>query len=210
MKRIDTDELVISKHRTSGIKVGNDNGDFSWRDIIGRVQSDPLGSNAPTKAVFRTGVNGFAYGTGDQLDCVYHIPHDYVPGSDLFIHLHWMHNGTAISGTFDFDCVATYADRDGLFGTPVSLAITEAVNITTHPRYFHRVLEVQLSTSGGSASQLDSDSIEVDGVIQLTFTADDSALTITGGTTTPFVSTADVHYQSRNIGTKNKDPDFYA
>ena len=209
-KRIDTDILVISKDQTSGIKVGSDNGDFSWKDIIGKVTHDPLGAAAPTKAVFVTGLNGFAYGTGDQINAVYHIPHDYVPGSDLYIHLHWKHNGTSISGTFDVDAVATYASRDGVTSSAVTTALTEAVNITSHPQYFHRVLEVQLSTSGGSASMLDTDAIEVDGLVCITFTVDNGALTIGGGTATPFIDTGDIHYQSRNVGTKNKDPNFYA
>jgi hypothetical protein len=72
------------------------------------------------------------------------------------------------------------------------------------------ITEVQLTTSGGSATQWDTSLIEVDGLILgcLTLTA---IPTITGGVVNePFVHHIDLHYQSTGIGTKQKAPDFYA
>jgi hypothetical protein len=206
-KNINTNYLTVGKASDDGIRINPDNPDFGWRDIIGLVLPDPAGTNSPTLKAIVGSVRGYAYANGDKLDCVYHLPHDYVLGTDLYIHLHWLHNGTNISGTFDVDVAAMYADRDGTFETAIATAVTESVNITSHPQYFHRVLEIQLSTPGGSASLLDTDSIEVDGNIVITFTVDNGALTVTGGDM--FILTGDIHYQSNNLSTKNKDPDFY-
>jgi heme-degrading monooxygenase HmoA len=28
----------------------------------------------------------------------FHMPHDYVPGTEMFIHVHWSHNSTIVTG----------------------------------------------------------------------------------------------------------------
>lgn len=56
---------------------------------------------------------------------------------------------------------------------------------------------------------LDTDLIEVDGVIIVALVVS-TIPTITGGSPNePFLITADIHYQSNNLATKNKAPDFW-
>jgi hypothetical protein len=82
-------------------------------------------------------------------------------------------------------------------------------NIATIPRWQHRIDEFQLSAAAPSGVQLDSADLEVDGIIMVCFKP--SAIpTIGGGSPNePFLMYVDIHYQSTNMPTKQKAPDFY-
>lgn len=206
---------VIDKASGQGIKVDTTTPTFPFQDIIGTFIPDPSGPNAPTlTALIGGSCRSYAYGAGKQADYVFHIPHDYVPGTDIFVHMHWAHNGTAISGNFSPTIKATYAKghNQANFSTEITLAATtvSTPDIATVPRYRHRLDEFQLSQNGGSANLLDSSLLEPDGIVLLSFYAT-TIPTITGGSpNSPFVQTVDLHYQSTNIGTKSKSPNFYA
>jgi hypothetical protein len=203
---------------TTGTGVKVDSGGtptFGWRDLIGDITPKSTGLGAPTLDAFRGGnVRGFRYSAGDDGDAVFHIPHDYVPGTDLFMHLHWSHNGTNISGSLVLDFYVTYAKghQQANFSAEVAPVLTVgSLNITNTPQYRHRVDEFQLSAASPSATQLDSDNIEVDGLILVHFDTD-TIPTITGGSGEPYFLTLDIHYQSTagSMSTKNKAPSFYA
>jgi hypothetical protein len=68
--------------------------------------------------------------------------------------------------------------------------------------------EVQLSAASPSAAQLDSDDLEPDGIILVRCFRDpgDAADTLDQ---VPFLHYVDIHYQSTNIATKAKIPNFY-
>jgi hypothetical protein len=193
-----------------GIKVDQANPTFPWHDLIGLIQPDTSNpTTAPTKTEFRTGINAYAYSANDELDTTYHIPHDWLPSCDALSHLHWAHNGTAISGTLTVSAIATYSDRDtGGFGAPVTLAniSVSTPDVATIPQYMHYVTEVPLMTSGGSGTSLDSDDIEVDGLVLISFKVT-SVPTVTAGDL--FIFTGDIHYQSTGIGTKQNASPFY-
>ena len=196
-----------------GIKVDTATPTWPWADLIGPVIVDAAGANAPTLGAFIGGsVRRWAFSAGDKADCEFHIPHDYLPGSDMYIHVHWAHNGTTISGNFVGTFVYTYAKghNQAVFGAEKTVSVSYAtVNIATTPRYQHRIEETQLSINGGSATLLDSSLIEVDGVIGVNYTQT-TIPTITGGTPNePFVFFIDIHYQSTGIGTKQRAPNFY-
>lgn len=202
--------------KTSGLGIKIDSTGtptFPWRDLIGDITPKTSGAGAPALAAFRGGsVRAFFYSAGDDGDCTFHIPHDYVPGSDLYIHAHWAHNGTAISGNFVINLALTYAKghNQAEFSAEITPQISVATpDIATIPRWRHRVDEIQLSAASPSAAQFDSDIIEVDGIIQMFFDVA-TIPTITGGSTNePVIMTFDIHYQSTNIGTKAKAPDFW-
>jgi len=211
------DDLVLPKAIGKGIRLDKDNPDYAWRDIIGYIMPDsdsPIIS--PALAVFQTGIKAYEFDANDLVHCTYHVPHDYAPGTDMLIHMHWGHNGTDISGTFTVEATSMYASRvdtpgpAAVFSTPVTGTISiGSLNITAYPQYCHSVAEIGLSTSGGSATELDTADIEVDGLIIVSFQMI-AVPTITGGSGKPFIFTSDIHYQSTNIGTKNNAPDFYA
>src|SRR5574343_483227 len=132
-----------------------------------------------------------------------------VPLCDLFFHVHWSHNGTSISGSAVFDFYYTYAKRASMI-FPAEKMITVTVStpdVATIPQYSHRVDETALTAASATDTLTDRDDIEVDGLIEGTLKLR-TAPTIGGGGYL-FVLTADIHYQSTNMATVSKDPDFY-
>lgn len=202
--------LSFPKTSGAGILIENT---FGWKDLIGDVSPRAGTSAAPTQRNFMTNLRGFAYSASDQFDCCFHVPHDYAPGTDMFVHVHWGHNGTNITGSARFDIWASFAKghQQQVFGTAKNIPIiVNSLNITNTPQYFHRVDEVQLSTPGGSGSMLNTSEIEVDGLILISGTVT-TIPSISGSATsnTPFIFTVDLHYQSTGVATKNKAPNFY-
>ena len=183
-----------------------------WKDLLGDITPKTSGPGAPSLSAFRGGnVRGFAYSAGDDGDGIFHIPHDWVPGTDLYLHIHWAHNGTAISGSLVVNLYVTYAKGfgGGVFPVEIAPSITVSTpNIATIPQYSHRVDEIQLSSSTPSATQLNTSLIETDGIIMVHFDVG-TIPTITGGSPNePFIITMDLHYLSSQIGTANKAPPF--
>lgn len=204
---------IFPKESGKGILVDVAAPTFGWRDLLGLMYPDVSGANRPSLAAFRGGnVRQFAYSAGDLIDVAFHLPHDYLPGSDIYFHVHWMHNGTAISGNIVFTFYHSYAKghNQANYTAEKNVTLTYATtNIATTPQYRHRIEEVQLSSNGGSATLLDSTTLEPDGVIsgQLVMT---TIPTITGGSPNePFIAYVDLHYQSTGLPTKQKAPNFY-
>jgi hypothetical protein len=190
-----------------------------WKDLKGVFIEDSSGATRPTKAAFYTLIDAFAFSVGDSAEYYFHIPHDYAVGTDLYIHTHWGHNGTAISGNLIWNLSATMSGRAGTipytpFSAPIATTINSntisgTMNITNYPRYCHVVEEIQLSSSTPSASQLNTANVMVDGLIMV-HVAPSVIPTITGGTPNePYLFQVDIHYQADIEGTKNKDPNFY-
>ena len=93
------------------------------------------------------------------------------------------------------------------FGEPVLITVAQNASTT---QYQHMIAETAASTSGGSAVQLDTDVLEPDGVIQCRLYLDSNDMTVSGGAVPdPFAHFVDIHYQSTNIGTKQRAPDFW-
>ena len=69
---------------------------------------------------------------------------------------------------------------------------------------------MQLSATTPSGSQIDSDDLEVDGVILVRVYLSSNDITVSSGSVPdPFLHYVDLHYQSTGIGTKAKVPDFW-
>jgi hypothetical protein len=205
---------VINKASGSGLKVDTSVPTFAWRDLEGIIYPDQQGVNAPTLSAFIGGsVRRYAFSATDKVDCEFHIPHDYAMGTDLYLHVHWAHNGTAISGNFVGTFAYTYAKghNQANFSTEKSQTVTyNTVDISTTPRYRHRIDEIKLTDGTGSGNYLNVADMEPDGVIGVNYTQT-TIPTITGGSPNePFVFFIDLHYQTSNIGTKQKAPNFYS
>jgi hypothetical protein len=204
--------LTMPKGRGFGTQIDPDDPGFGWMDLFGVLRPDPLGANSPTLAAMRDGnCREYFYAAADKMDKDYHINHDDA-GHDLFIHIHWGHIGTAISGNFVVTFSYTYAKGHGQEIYPVEkqLVLTyPTMDITTTPQYIHRIDELQLSLAGGSETQIDTNLIEPDGVIIMNMTVTEIP-TITGGAQAkPFIHFADIHYRSTGQATKQKAPNFY-
>lgn len=212
-KKGTVDNLDLTGVSGTGIKIDTTSPTFGWKDLLGEVIPKYVGVGSPTLAVFRGGnVKSYAFAAGEDYDGSFHIPHDWVPGTDVYMHVHWAHNGTAISGSLVLDWYFTYAKGHAQAAFPAEITVTQTIstpNIATIPQYNHRIDEFQLSTAGGSSTMLNTTNLEPDGLILFHVTTS-TIPTITGGSPNkPFLFTLDLHYQSTNLTTKNKVPNFY-
>ena len=208
------DGVVRPKTKGWGTKVDTASPTYPWRDLEGRIEPRASAPNAATLEIHRGNIREWAFAVGDVSDNRFHIPHDYVPGSDLYIHVHWSHIGTAISGSIVFTFYHTYAKGHQQAAFPAEKTLTVSLStpdIATIPQYRHMITEVKLSGTTPLASEMDSDDVEVDGLILVNM-AVTTVPTITGSLgniNRPFIHAIDLHYQSTEIGTKGKAPDFW-
>jgi hypothetical protein len=185
-----------------------------WNDILGHPSVRGSGPVSPALSAYRGGnIDQFSYSAGDESMFEYHIPHDYAPGTDVFLHFHWSHNAaTSITGnmTWGYSITAAKGHNRGEFGAEVSGSVTYAtVDLTTTPRYRQRIDEVQISAASPSASQFNTNILEPDALILCRIVATAIPTIVGGSVAEPFLHEVDVHYQSMGIGTINREPDFY-
>ncbi len=208
------ENLVMPKTSGFGVKVDQVTPTFGFNDIIGFVRPDITGVNAPTLAAWRGGsIREFFFNTNDKFDISYHFQHDLAPSTDIFLHVHWGHNGTAISGQLVLTCALTYAKghNQTIFPAEITTTITVPTpDIVTIPRWVHRIDEIQISSSTPDSTHLDRALLEPDGILLCSMTAT-TIPTITGSASLnrPAIFTLDLHYQTTSLGTKNKTPNFY-
>jgi hypothetical protein len=190
-----------------------------WRDMIGAVHVRPGGVNTatyadPTFAVYRGNVRQFQFaGAKCEFWGELHIDHDYKPGTDVYMHVHWSQivvdtGGVAFApGVVKWYMDVTYAKghQQMAFASPITTSVTQTASST---QYQHMIAEVQLSASSPSASQIDTDDLEVDGLFLYRVYRDsgDAADTLNQS---PFVHFVDIHYQTDRTNTRRKAPDFY-
>jgi len=196
-----------------GIKVDTASPDWAWEDLVGTLFVDE--SDLANAAVFTNFIGNIKARQfiNEQTDVAYvdfHIPHNYVEGTELYIHVHWSHSNTNVTGgsvTWGIDATYAKGHQQSAFQAPITVAISQNANTT---QYTHMIAEGPLTTPGGAAGQFDTAIIQTDGVINCRVFLDSNDLTVSSGVKPdPFVHFVDIHYQSRGFGTKNKSPDFF-
>lgn len=212
---IQTNNIVISKILGNGIKVDTTTPTFGWRDLIGDIHVHAISANDPTFSVYRGNVKQFSFSNAimNEVYINFHMPHDYVPGSHLYIHPHWSQivvdsGGTAgAPGNVKWSFEVSYAKghNQAAFSTPITTSVIQTASTV---QYQHMLPEVQLSATTPSASQLDSDDLEIDGLLLIRVFRDPTDLADTLNQV-PFLHYVDIHYQSTGIPTKQKAPNFY-
>ena len=205
-----TDDLILPKTAGKGVRVDNLDPSFGWRDLEGPIDPKETGAGKPTYAVFRGNIKAYWFAANDVNDLRFHWPHDWLPESDAHIHLHWAHNGTTISGSIVMDYRWSYAKGHNQGAFPAESTLTQTVStpdVATYPQYQHVISEVQLSAASPAAGQVDTDDLEPDGLLMISMTP--TTIPTIGGGGNFFIHYVDIHYQSTNIGTKAKAPDFY-
>ena len=201
---------VFPKDKNVGIQIDTASPDWGWHDLMAMGFIDPNSVNQPTFATYRGGISEFQFSEGDEMLARFHLPHDYAPGTDMLIHVHCSHNSTLVTGgsvTFGWEVSYSKGHNQAAFSDPVFITVSQSANPI---QYQHIVAETAQSISGGSATQLNCDYLEVDGVIISRFYVDSNDLTVSGGgVPDPFIHFVDVHYQSTGLPTKQKAPDFW-
>lgn len=208
---------VLPKEAGTGFLVDPASPTYGWKDLIGQIIPRVGGGAAPVFTAYRGGaVRNYAFATNDVIDNVtFHMPHDWVPGTNMYLHVHWGHNGTAISGNFNINWTYTYSKGYNQAGFIFEAEKTYSqsipvTSITTHPRWGHFIDEFQFTTPGGSVNQLNTNTLEVDGLIELALQVT-GIPTITGSAASnlPYIFLVDIHYQSTQMSTKGRNYPFY-
>ncbi|KKL23593.1 hypothetical protein LCGC14_2423830, partial [marine sediment metagenome] len=207
----DTKFVVFDKASGNGIKVDTTTPTFGFADLLGRVTSVNTGATKPIHSTYRGGIKEFEFAVNDEDYFEFHIPHDYVKGTDIFLHVHWSHIGTFVNGgTITFNVEQTYSKshNQAAFPAPATGTYTGTASTT---QYQQILSETQSSASSPTGLQIDTDDLEPDGVILMTLGISSNDITVSeGGVPNPFIHYVDIHYQTTGlIGTKQKAPDFY-
>jgi hypothetical protein len=217
---VSAETLTLSKATNKGIKVDTTTPTYPWHDLLGPVTIRGTGGSDPAFNIYRGGIREHQFNAGNEVFLDFHIPHDYVPGSDLHLHFHWSINGTTragaaagtvTGGTVTWGGEITYAKghNQAAFGAPVTSTVVSGTTAST--LYQHYITEVQISASSPSGSQIDSDDIETDGLLFVRAYLSANNITVSSGSVpAPFLHFVDIHYQSTGIGTKNKAPNFFS
>jgi len=197
-------DILLSASIGIGMKLQPGNPNFGWRDLKGSPRIRATGGTDPAFAVYNpagsNNIRQLQFSVNDEVWIEYHIPHDYAPGTDLHIHFHWSLNQAGVSENVTWGANVLYAkgfNQQAFGGTTTNVTILQASSTT---QFQHRISEVQLSTNG----QINGKDIEVDGVILARV-----YLNANSGATEPFLHFTDIHYQSTNLPTLNKAPNFY-
>lgn len=217
---IDAGNVVLEKTSGRGIKVDITTPTFGFADLLGDQFSKNTGATKPTLAAYNGAVDAWQFANGDEAFLTYHIPHDYVPGTDIHLHIHWSQtSATVTGGTLDFKYTFIHAkghnqaSGSAFTSTPITGTFS-SININDGgaglTRYQQHFTEVTISAATATAALLDRDDLEPDGVIELTFEMVTNNLTDSVTVLDPFIHYVDIHYQTTGlIGTKAKAPDFY-
>lgn len=198
---------TFPKASGKGIKIDQSSPTFGWKDLLGPIHVKGTGNNNPTWATYRGNISQYQFGVGKECWLEFHIPHDYVPGSDLYIHAHWSHIATNVTSggvTWGWDVSYAKGYNQAAFSATVNPTIQQNASTT---QYQHMIAEVQLSSSSPSGTQLNSNNIEIDGLILVRCYL--SANTISAAND-PFLHMSDLHYQSTQLATKSKNTPFYS
>lgn len=201
---------VFPKTKGVGIKVDTASPDYGWHDLFAYTYIDTTSVNPPTFEPYSGGIKEFQFSESAEMLCRWHIPHDYAPGTDMFIHVHWSHNLSTVTGgtvTWAWEAIYSKGHNQAAFSSPKVVSVVQTASTT---QYQHMVAETALSVTGGSVTQLNTDDLEPDGLILCRFYLDSNDISVSGGPVpNPFVHFIDLHYQTTGVPTKQKAPDFW-
>lgn len=205
--------LVIDKSSGLGIKIDNAAPTFGWRDLRAEIRTRGVGGTDPNDSTYIGNVKAYSFAVNDEAWIEFHIPHDYVSGTDIHLHFHWSHNSAIVTGgniTIGADVTYAKGHNQATFSAEVNLTlVATAIASASSGRYRHMIPEIQLSAAEPSASQIDTDDLEPDGLVLARIYLVANNITSSGAVPDPFIHEVDLHYQSTNIATKDKAPDFY-
>jgi hypothetical protein len=219
--------IVLQKDPGIGIKFDQTNPEFGWTDLLGAINTRPsAGQGAaavPDYVQYRDNIYAFRFGTVNPNDHLheafieYHIPHDYVPGTDIYIHTHWSQIvvddvGGGVPGVSEWFFDISYADGYGTAGgtgdpfiAPKTISVTQQASTT---QYAHMIAEVIITGATDTSTTFDRTKPKVDGIFLVRVYRDPGSANDTLVQDT-FLHYVDMHHQTTNVGTKNRNTPFY-
>ena len=200
------DKLIVTKATpaagAAGIMVDTAVPTFGFRDITGVLVVKGAGAADPSWSAFQGVIFAYEFSATviKEMWINFHVPHDYVPGTDIFFHTHWS-NAAASPNTgnvvWGFDYMSARGFNQEAFPAATTITVTQACPAT---RYQHNIAE----TAAVTIANLEIDSLILTRVYR---DATNGADTCTDAV---HLLTADIHYQSSNLATKAKaGPGFY-
>ena len=197
---VSLNNLTIPDTSGKGIKVGDESSQaYGWRDITGEIRTRGVGATDPDWTQVGSGaLYQYSFAVNDQCWFAYHIPHDYVPGSDFYLHVHWAPSGTS-TNTVKWQWVYAYAkgfNQEAFSSTGTTITAEQA-----GPGVALQHMVTETVAIDGSAITEPDGHIWVN-LKRITNGGSENADTI-------YVFDADVHYQSTNMATAGKAPSFY-
>ena len=207
-------DLIMLKTVGKGIKVDTATPTFGWRDLLGETTTRNTGATKPSFEAYNGAILQYRFAADDLEHYDFHIPHDYVSGTDIHLHIHWSQiSATNTGGTITFRYSAVYArghnQANGSQFTATPITATFISADAGIKQYQHHITETIISADSATSALFDRNELEPDGVILMTLEMDANNLTDSVGVTDPFIHYVDIHYQSTNIATKDKVPNFY-
>jgi hypothetical protein len=208
-------ELLSGQHLQApsaagnGLRLGPDRA-YGWHDLTGNIHFHDDALDAPSVAMYVGNIHQHKYCEGNSGQVSYHLPHDYAQGTNIYIHAHWSHNATNVTGgsvTWAFELTYAKGHNQMAFALPVTIMEQQPASTI---QCQHMVCEALASTPGGAANLLDTNLLEPDGLIfgRIFMFSDD--ITVSGGDPAcVFLHEVDIHYQSTGISTLNRQPNFY-
>lgn len=149
------DLIVMSKTQGKGIQVDTATPTWGWRDMRGSIDVRTGGGAVPTRAAYQGALYAVSFDSVALVqECFteYHFDHDYVMGTDCYVHAHWSTIITAtgnVDWLFDLSYGKGYNQGrfEGTVGSklPVTVGITQAGGTD----FYHQIAEVVFSAPGG-------------------------------------------------------------
>lgn len=200
------DSIVLPSEAGKGIKVNTSNPSYQWVDLIGNIMVNPGPvSNKPDFTTYTNGIKQFQFLVDNEVFLEFHMHHDYVPGTDMYIHTHWSHsNPTVPSGVITWGFELLYAkgySRQSFNATASVVTVSASLAV---PQYQHEISEIPFTNGDGSGGLINRNNLEPDGIFLVR-----CYLQSNTGTVAPFLHFCDMHYQSTGIGTVNRNYNFY-
>lgn len=190
-------QIITPNTSGIGMKIDDTTPDWGWEDITGTIETKGGGTD-PTWSIIGAGpFYAYKFAVNDECWMVYHVPHNYAPGTDIYFHVHWMPDGTdANSVKWQYTYSIAKGHQQSQFSVTGTTITSEQSPVGT--AYTHQISE----TAAVSSTELEVDALIRVNIKRITNGGTDNGNGI-------FVDTADVHYQSTNVATKNKAPNFY-
>lgn len=167
-----------------------------WNDIVIDIIVKGSGANDPTWTAFRNGIYTYAFSVTLMKEVwgVLHIEHDYKPGGQVLLHVHWSTAGTD-TGTCRWGVEYTIAKGHGQEAFPAT-ATTYLEAAANGTPYTHYVTEMSVS--------LPVASVEPDSLILIRTFRDATHVNDTL-TDVAYLLKMDVHYETDRFATKNRN-----
>lgn len=168
---------------------------LGWSDMLTDIQTKTSGGGTPTFTTFQGAIRGYQFASGDEVYGNFHIPHDWAVGTKLYLHCHWA-TTTAAAGSATWRWTWSYARGYGIegFSAPVTVDVTQA---HCGIAYGHNIAEFS------DAQAILPLNCETDGILQWALKLQSDTLAAQ-----PFVFFADMHYQTDNKSTNERNRTF--